>query len=148
MSVKLKYNSGTICDPITIFDSANLTAENVAEQMRIRAKEMGAPMDVSTDEVTEGGLFGSRSYPCVVINHPDTSLQYFTDVIVLNGNTVNFYHFGISSANTFASITDNKKSGLTNMLARAVLGSKEMEAQREAAWHKLVIEVFKSLIEP
>lgn len=146
MSVKLKYNSGTICDPITILDATNLTAENVAEQMKSRAKELGVPMNVHTDEVTEGGLFGSRAYPCVVIEHPDTSLQYYTDVLVINGNTVNFYHFGISSANTMASITNNK-SGLTGMLARAVLGSKEMEAQREAAWHNIVIEVFKSLIE-
>ena len=70
MSFTLKYNNGTIFDPINFRNASNLTAENIVTYMEEKAEEMQVPMQLSIDTVKEGGLLGKK-YPCVVIKHPN-----------------------------------------------------------------------------
>ena len=93
MPYNIKNNRGTIADPMSFRDSTNVEANSIATLMTQKAEELGVPVNISVDTVKEGGLFG-RSYPCVVINHPNPPQEYFTDVYIINGNTVNFYFFG------------------------------------------------------
>jgi len=145
MPYKLKDNRGVISDPFSFRDASNLTAEFVAESMKEKALEAGVPMDVSIDSVKEGGLFGS-SYPCVVIKHPNPPQQYFTDVYVINGNTVNFLFFGYSEANYKTNKANARKNSLTGMILNSISGSQEMAYQQEMLWHKQVYDVFESLV--
>lgn len=90
MAYNLKYNTGMIENPISFRDTNGLNVENIVSLMSQKAEELGVPARITTSTVKEGGLFGS-TYPCVVINHPNPPQQYFTDVYIINGNTVNFY---------------------------------------------------------
>lgn len=56
MSFTLKYNNGTIFDPINFRNASNLTAENIVTYMEEKAEEMQVPMQLSIDTVKEGGL--------------------------------------------------------------------------------------------
>lgn len=145
MPYRLKDNNGVICSPMTFRDATNLTPKFIAEQMKEQAEAMGVPMAVETDYVTEGGLFG-KSYPCVCINHPNAAFEYYTDVLIVNGNTVNFYFFGYSKANYRTNKANARADTLSGMFLNALSGSMEMEIQQENVWHSDVIEVFKSLI--
>ena len=89
MAYNLKYKTGMIENPISFRDTNGLNVENIVSLMSQKAEELGVPARITTSTVKEGGLFGS-TYPCVVINHPNPPQQYFTDVYIINGNTVNF----------------------------------------------------------
>lgn len=89
MAYNMKDNRGMITDPISFRDATGLNAENIAACMKEKAEEQGVPANIRTDVVKEGGLFG-KSYPCVIIHHPNPPQQYFTDVYIINNNTVNF----------------------------------------------------------
>lgn len=54
MSFTLKYNNGTIFDPINFRNASNLTAENIVTYMEEKAEEMQVPMQLSIDTVKEG----------------------------------------------------------------------------------------------
>lgn len=60
MSFTLKYNNGTIFDPINFRNASNLTAENIVTYMEEKAEEMQVPMQLSIDTVKEGGLLGKN----------------------------------------------------------------------------------------
>lgn len=83
MAYNLKDNRGVITDPISFRDTTGLTAENIAAAMEERAEEQGVPVNIKVDVVKEGGIFG-KSYPCVIIRHPNPPQQYFTDVYIIN----------------------------------------------------------------
>ena len=51
MSFTLKYNNGTIFDPINFRNASNLTAENIVTYMEEKAEEMQVPMQLSIDTV-------------------------------------------------------------------------------------------------
>ena len=53
MSFTLKYNNGTIFDPINFRNASNLTAENIVTYMEEKAEEMQVPMQLSIDTVKE-----------------------------------------------------------------------------------------------
>lgn len=145
MSYNIKDNRGTICDPITFRDASNLKADFICESMKEKALEMGVPMNVRVDSAKEGGLLGS-TYPCVVITHPNPPQQYFTDVIVINGNFVNFFFFGNSKANYQTNRANERKNTLSGMILNSISGSNEMAYQQEQLWHHSVIEVFEALL--
>ncbi len=145
MGFNLKYNRGMIADPISFQDASGLDAQNVASLMKKEAEAMGIPARITVDTVKEGGLFGS-TYSCVVINHPNPPQQYFTDVYIINGNTVNFYFFGESKANTATNKANARKNTLTGMIMNSISGSNEMAYQQEMFWHKQVYDIFESLI--
>lgn len=144
MAYNLKYNNGMITDPVSFRDASGLNASNIASLMSQKAKEMGIPARITTDTVKEGGLFGS-SYPCIVINHPNPPQQYFTDVYIINGNSVNFYFFGESKANTATNKANARKNTLSGMILNSISGSNEMAYQQEMFWHRQIYEIFESL---
>lgn len=145
MAFNLKNNRGMISDPVSFRDMAGVDAANIASAMTKKANELGIPVKINTDTVKEGGLFGN-TLPCVVINHPNPPQQYFTDVYIINGNTVNFYFFGESKANTTANKADARKGTLTGMILNSISGSMEMAYQQEMFWHRQVYGIFESLV--
>lgn len=145
MGFNLKYNRGMITDPVSFRDISGVEANNIASLMSEKAAELGIPAKISTDTVKEGGLFGS-TYPCVVINHPNPPQQYFTDVYIINGNTVNFYFFGESKANTATNKANERKNTITGMILNSISGSSEMALQQELYWHQQIYGIFESLI--
>lgn len=145
MGYNLKDNRGVICDPISFMDATNVNAKNIVEMMEINAKEMGVPMNIRIDTMKEGGLFGN-AYPCVVITHPNPPQQYFTHVIVINGNVVNFFFFGNSKANYATNKANARKDKLSGMILNAFSGSSEMAYQQEMLWHSNVHKVFEACI--
>lgn len=144
MAYNLKYNNGMIADPISFGDISGLNAENVAMLMAQKAEEMGVPARITTDTVKEGGMFG-KSYPCVVIHHPNPPQQYFTDVYIINGDVVNFYFFGESTANTAVNKANARKNSLSGIIINSIAGSKEMELQQEMFWHRKILGIFEGL---
>ena len=145
MSFTLKYNNGTIFDPINFRNASNLTAENIVTYMEEKAEEMQVPMQLSIDTVKEGGLLGKK-YPCVVIKHPNPPQEYFTNVIVINGSTVNFFFFGNSKANYVTNRAKQREGTILGGILNAVSGSDEMAWQQEkygmskfmkSLWHVL-----------
>jgi len=145
MAYSLKYNNGMITDPISFRDASGLNASNIASLMSQKAEEMGIPARITTDTVKEGGLFGS-SYPCVVITHPNPPQQYFTDVYIINGNSVNFYFFGESKANTATNKAKARENTLSGMILNSISGSNEMAYQQEMFWHRQIYGIFESLV--
>lgn len=109
MAYNLKHNTGMIEDPISFRATNGLNVENIVSLMSQKAEELGVPARITTSTVKEGGLFG-HTYPCVVIDHPNPPQQYFTDVYIINGNTVNFYFFGESKANTATNKANARKN--------------------------------------
>lgn len=103
-------------------------------------------MIINVDTIKEGGVFGN-TYPCVVINHPNPPQKYFTDLIIINGNTVNFYFFGFSEANDKTNKANQRRGSLTGMIMNSLPGSNEIALRTEMAWHQSVIEVFKACTE-
>ena len=91
-------------------------------------------------------MFG-HTYPCVVIEHPNPPQQYFTDVYIINGNTVNFYFFGESKANTATNKANARKNTLIGMIMNSIAGSNEMAYQQEMFWHRQIYEIFESFIQ-
>lgn len=144
MPYSIKDNRGTICDPLSFRDASNLNAEFICKAMKECAEDMGIPMNVSVDRAKDGGLMG-KTYPCVVITHPNPPQQYFTDVIVINGNVVNFLFFGNSKANYQTNKANARKNTLSGMLMNSISGSNEMALQQEMQWHNSIVEVFNSL---
>lgn len=145
MGFNLKDNRGMINDPVSFRDASGLEAKNIASLMSQKAEELGIPAKITVDTVKEGGLFGS-TYSCVVINHPNPPQQYFTDVYIVNGNTVNFYFFGESKANTATNKANARKNTLTGMIMNSISGSNEMAYQQEMFWHRQICEIFESLV--
>lgn len=145
MSYNIKNNRGTIADPMSFRDSTNVEANSIATLMTQKAEELGVPVNISVDTVKEGGLFG-RSYPCVVINHPNPPQEYFTDVYIINGNTVNFYFFGNSKANYVTNRAESRKGTLSGVFMNLFSGADEMGLQQEMLWHNQVYNVFESLV--
>ena len=123
-----------------------LNVENIVSLMSQKAEELGVPARITTSTVKEGGLFG-HTYPCVVIDHPNPPQQYFTDVYIINGNTVNFYFFGESKANTATNKANARKNTLTGMIMNSIAGSNEMAYQQEMFWHRQIYEIFESFIQ-
>ena len=145
MVYKLKDNRGMITEPISFGDATGLTADNVAAAMSQKAEEMGIPARITTDTIKEGGMFGA-SYPCVVINHPNPPQQYFTDIYIINGNSVNFYFFGESKANTATNKANARKNKLSGMILNSISGSKEMAYQQEMVWHNQIKSIFEEAV--
>ena len=145
MSYNIKNNRGTIADPMSFRDTANVEANSIATLMTQKAAELGVPVNISVDTVKEGGLFG-MSYPCVVINHPNPPQEYFTDVYIINGNTVNFYFFGNSKANYVTNRAESRKGTLSGSLMNLFSGADKMGLQQEMLWHNQVYNVFESLV--
>lgn len=145
MGYKLKNNRGMIADPITFSDASGLVAREIATLMSEKAKELGIPARITTDTISEGGLFGN-TYDCVVINHPNPPQQYFTDVYIINGNTINFYFFGESKANTATNKANARKNTIKGMILNSIAGSHEMAYQQELVWHNQIYEIFESFI--
>ena len=50
MSFTLKYNNGTIFDPINFRNASNLTAENIVTYMEEKAEEMQVPMQLKRED--------------------------------------------------------------------------------------------------
>ena len=146
MAYNLKDNRGMITEPISFRDASGVNADNIADLMAQEAARNGIPANIRTDYVKEGGLFGS-SYPCVVITHPNPPQRYFTDVYIVNGNTVNFYFFGESKANTSTNIAKARQNSLSGKLLNAISGSNEMAYQQEMLWHRQIYELFEGFID-
>lgn len=145
MSYNIKNNRGAIADPMSFRDTANVEANSIATLMTQKAAELGVPVNISVDTVKEGGLFG-MSYPCVVIKHPNPPQEYFTDVYIINGNTVNFYFFGNSKANYVTNRAESRKGTLSGSLMNLFSGADKMGLQQEMLWHNQVYNVFESLV--
>ena len=145
MAYNMKDNRGMITDPISFRDATGLNAENIAACMKEKAEEQGVPANIRTDVVKEGGLFG-KSYPCVIIHHPNPPQQYFTDVYIINNNTVNFYFLEIQKLILLLIKQMPEKTTIGGALINSIAGSKEMEYQAEMFWHKQVYDLFESLL--
>lgn len=141
----MKDNRGIIAEPISFRDTTGLDAENIAAFMVEEAEEQGVLVNIRTDFVKEGGFFG-KTYPCIIIQHPNPPQQYFTDVYIINDNTVNFYFFGNSKANRAINMANVRKNTIGGSIFNVLTGSKEMEYQAEMFWHKQVYELFTALV--
>ena len=74
--------------------------------------------------------------------HLDPPQEYFTNVIVINGSTVNFFFFGNSKANYVTNRAKQREGTILGGILNAVSGSDEMAWQQEKVWHEQVYEVF------
>lgn len=89
--MNLKNNRGAIRDPLRFTKDDGITAETLSSAIECFAINRGIPATVRTDTVSEGGLFG-KTYPCVVVSHPNPPDSYFDHVIALCDNQIGRAH--------------------------------------------------------
>ena len=146
--LKLNGKMGTVSQPITFDGGILISAKEIADILRKCADENRTEVEISDDTIHDGGLFTGKDYPCIVLRHPNPPQEYFYQVWVINGNTINFYYFGRSKANYKVNTYNEKKQGgIFDQIAASVMGSAEMELQVEQEWHKKVFELFDGAVE-
>lgn len=141
MSFTLKYNNGTIFDPINFRNASNLTAENIVTYMEEKAEEMQVPMQLSIDTVKEGGLLGKNILVLllnILIHHKNILQMLLLSMEVL----WIFFFFGNSKANYVTNRAKQREGTILGGILNAVSGSDEMAWQQEKVWHEQVYEVF------
>ena len=78
---------------------------------------------------------------------PTLRSNIFTDVYIINGNTVNFI-FLVNQKLIQQQIKQmQEKNTLTGMIMNSIAGSNEMAYQQEMFWHRQIYEIFESLIQ-
>lgn len=122
------------------------TATDIAEYIQAIADRDGIPVNVTTDQVKSGGLFGSF-YPCVLISHPNPPQSYFQHMIIINGNIINFQFWGMSKANYNSNMKEmHRNEGLlTGLVKSAFYQHGEMALQTEMLWHNQINNIYEEI---
>lgn len=146
--MNLKHNKGTVRDPIRVPTGVKITADELAEEVKLIAMQKEIPVSVHTDIVSEGGLFG-KEYPCVVISHPNPPDSYFDQVIAICGESLYFYFFGYSKATTQANKRKMRKdsNNLLDNLVGAMMSDNTVALDTEDIWHSEVCQIYDELCE-
>lgn len=99
MAFKLDDYTTEAHPPIVVNGLAaeGVTAQDIAFTIEGTAKnEYGLPVVTKADVIKEGGLFNSKTYPCVLVSNP--TQRYYHQMIVMDGDTLRFYLGGVSGA--------------------------------------------------
>ena len=144
--MNLKNNRGAIRDPLRFTKDDGITAETLSSTIECFAINRGIPTTVRTDTVSEGGLFG-KTYPCVVVSHPNPPDSYFDHVIALCDNRMYFYYFGTSRASAQAYKRQMRKesSNLLDNLVGSMMSDNTVALDTEYEWHSALISIYKDL---
>ena len=147
--MKITDCHGDIRDAIRL-GNTKVTANELAQHFAQVAASRNIPISVKPDSIRSGGLFG-RSYPCVIIKHPNPPASYFDVVVIISDNAISFKYAGYSKAN----YNHNRKEGyrnqamqgsLTSALKGAFITDDVMALQDEAAWQSSVLDVIETIV--
>ncbi len=121
-------------------------AENIAQFIKEIAEANNIPASVSVDEASTGGLFG-KTMPCVMVSHPNPPQQYFSHLIILNGNIINFQYWGMSKANYNNNMIEmDRNSGkISGLIKSALRSDMSMELQTEQMWHQQILSIYEAI---
>lgn len=145
--MKISDCHGDIRDAIRL-GNAKVTANELAQHFAQVAASRNIPISVKPDSIRSGGLFG-RSYPCVIIKHPNPPASYFDVVVIISDNAISFKYAGYSKANYKHNRKEDyrKQGSLTSALMGAFINDDVMALQDEAAWQSSVLDVIETIIE-
>lgn len=140
---KIKDCKGEIMDPIP---ANGCGIDYIVGEIRRIAEEKGIPANVSVDEISTGGLFG-KTMPCIIISHPNPPISYFDQMIIMNGDILNFQFWGFSKANYNNNMKEmDRNSGkLSGLIKSAVRSDMSMELQTEQMWHSQIISIYEAM---
>ena len=146
--MNLKNNRGAIRDPLRFTASNGVTAERLSEFIEHCTTERGIPATVRIDTVSEGGLFG-KTYPCVVVSHPNPPASYFDHVIAICDSRVYFYFFGTSHATFQANKRQMRKesSSLLDNLVGSMMSDNTVALDTEYEWYNALLAIYNELEE-
>lgn len=139
---------GEVMPSIKFTNTDDLTAENIAMHLEQEFQMRNIPAKIQTDRIQSGRRLLGSWHPCVKISHPNPPQAYFDQLIIINGNILNFQFWGYSKAN----YKKNKKQELSNsgtlsgMIRGALVSDDDMAFQTEMAWHEDIAEAIKSCI--
>lgn len=140
---KIKDCRGEIRQAI---QAAGWSAENIAESIKEIAEANNIPASVSVDEASTGGLFG-KTMPCVMVSHPNPPQQYFSHLIIINGDIINFQYWGMSKANYNNNMKEmDRNSGkISGLIKSALRSDMRMELQTEQLWHQQILSIYEAI---
>ena len=140
---KIKDCRGEIRQAI---QAAGWSAENIAEFIKEIAEANNIPASVSVDEASTGGLFG-KTMPCVMVSHPNPPQQYFSHLIIINGDIINFQCWGMSKANYNNNMKEmDRNSGkISGLIKSALRSDMRMELQTEQLWHQQILSIYEAI---
>ncbi len=140
---KIKDCRGEIRQAI---QAAGWSAENIAEFIKEIAESKNIPASVSVDEASTGGLFG-KTMPCVMVSHPNPPQQYFSHLIIINGDIINFQYWGMSKANYNNNMNEmDRNSGkISGLIKSALRSDMRMELQTEQLWHQQILSIYDAI---
>ena len=140
---------GEVMPSIKFTNTDDLTAENIAMHLEQEFQMRNIPAKIQTDRIQSGGrLLGSWASVCKNIPSEPTASIFLNQLIIINGNILNFQFWGYSKAN----YKKNKKQELSNsgtlsgMIRGALVSDDDMAFQTEMAWHEDIAEAIKSCI--
>ena len=140
---KIKDCRGEIRQAI---QAAGWSAENIEEFIKEIAEANNIPASVSGDEASTGGLFG-KTMPCVMVSHPNPPQQYFSHLIIINGDIINFQYWGMSKANYNNNMKEmDRNSGkISGLIKSALRSDMRMELQTEQLWHQQILSIYEAI---
>lgn len=140
---KIKDCRGEIRQAI---QAAGWNAENIAEFIKEIAEANNIPASVSVYEASTGGLFG-KTMPCVMVSHPNPPQQYFSHLIIINGDIINFQYWGMSKANYNNNMKEmDRNSGkISGLIKSALRSDMRMELQTEQLWHQQILSIYEAI---
>lgn len=85
--------------------------------------------------------------PCVMVSHPNPPQQYFSHLIILNGNIINFQYWGMSKANYNNNMIEmDRNSGkISGLIKSALRSDMSMELQTEQMWHQQILSIYEAI---
>ena len=140
---KIKDCRGEIRQAI---QAAGWSAENIAEFIKEISEANNIPASVSVYEASTGGLFG-KTMPCVMVSHPNPPQQYFSHLIIINGDIINFQYWGMSKANYNNNMKEmDRNSGkISGLIKSALRSDMRMELQTEQLWHQQILSIYEAI---
>ncbi|MDD6144526.1 MAG: hypothetical protein PUD16_13700 [bacterium] len=121
-----------------------ININKLANMWQDEAEKRGIFIDVCEDQVFAGGLLSKKTYPCLVITHPDHKADYrrFCCVIASDGrrNIVELYTWWFSRLES--------KLKFSGKVSRLLHGDQyEMEYVAESAFYSSIHDIWGALFE-
>lgn len=134
-------------EPQRFLDTTNVNAEFISSSILEVAQERGVPAITTIDEMKSGGLFGQKN-PCVIVSHPKPPQSYFSIVIIINGDTLNFQFWGKSKNTTKINLKEHYANNgkLSGMIKSALIKKDDMSLQTEQNWYADIMNIVESLM--
>lgn len=139
---------GEIMQSIRITNVEELTPERLAQEIEFALQEKNIPGVVKIDTIQSGGRILGSWHPCVMISHPNPPQSYYDQMIIINGDILNFQFWGYSKA-TYKKNKKNELQGrgtLSGMLRGALVNDDDMAYQTEMQWQSDVADIIEKLI--